>query len=226
MLPPPQLILSLLIGSVVLAGCATKETKPAEPPPQPVAAPQPAPAPALPECKEAPAKSKTAAKGKTKSTTKEPDCVPRAADKPATAAPVAPAAAAPAPAANTGGYDLSRNKPVTDSSKAVAGEGTPVKGINDWEGEISGIPAANSRFTKLKIGMSTREVKSILGDPTDWGQYSTGKMWIPFYLGSDRIRMEHVYKNEGRLIFAQESLGATGAFLVWIIHNPNERGYR
>lgn len=226
MLPPPQLILSLLIGSVVLAGCATKETKPAEPPPQPVAAPQPAPAPALPECKEAPAKSKTAAKGKTKSTTKEPDCVPRAADKPATAAPVAPAAAAPAPATNTGGYDLSRNKPVTDSSKAVAGEGTPVKGINDWEGEISGIPAANSRFTKLKIGMSQNEVKDLIGNPTDEGVYITGKAFIPFYFGSDKARWEMAYKGQGRLIFSNQAGFSSGYFLTWIIHNANDRGYR
>lgn len=219
------MILSLLIGSVVLAGCATKETKPAEPPPQPVAAPQPAPAPALPECKEAPAKSKTAAKGKTKSTTREPECLPRAADKPATVAPVAPAAAAPAPA-NTGGYDLSRNKPVTDSSKAVAGEGTPVKGINDWEGEISGIPAANSRFTKLRIGMSEKEVKDLVGNPTDEGQYVTGKAFIPFYFGADRIRWEMAYKGEGRLVFAQQSAGASAVYLIWIIHNANDRGYR
>lgn len=217
-----HLIFSLSIGSVVLAGCVTKETKPAEPPPQPIAAPQPAPAPALPECKDVPGKSKTAAKNKTKSTTKEPECLPKSTDK---AAPLTPAAVAPAPA-NAGGYDLSRNKPVTDSNKVVAGEGTQVKGINDWEGEISGIPAANSRFTKLRIGMSEKEVKDLIGNPTDEGQYITGKAFIPFYFGSDRIRWEMAYKGQGRLVFAQESAGASAVYLIWIIHNANDRGYR
>jgi hypothetical protein len=208
----------------LLAGCATKETKPAEPPPQPVAAPQPAPAPALPECKDVPAKSKTA-KNKTKSTIKEPECLPRATEKPATAAPVAPAAVAPAPA-NAGGYDLSRNKPVTDSSKVVAGEGTQVKGINDWEGEISGIPAANSRFTKLRIGMSQKEVKDLIGYPTDEGVYATGKAFIPFYFGSDKVRWEMAYKGQGRLIFSMQAGFGSSYFLTWIIHNDNDRGYR
>jgi hypothetical protein len=219
---PPKFVLALLIGSVALAGCATKETKPAEPQPQPIAAAEPAPAPALPECKDVPAKSKTAAKSKTKSTAKEPECLPRAADKPA---PAAPAAVAPVPA-NKGGYDLSRNKPVTDSSKAVAGEGTPVKGINDWEGEISGIPAADSRLTKLRIGMSEKEVKDLIGNPTDEGQYVTGKAFIPFYFGSDRIRWEMAYKGQGRLVFAQQSAGSSAVYLIWIIHNASDRGYR
>jgi len=139
--------------------------------------------------------------------------------------PTGPAAVAPAPA-NAGGYDLSRNKPVTDSSKVVAGEGTQVKGMNDWEGEISGIPAANSRFTKLRIGMSEKEVKDLIGNPTDEGQYITGKMFIPFYFGSDRIRWEMAYKGEGRLVFSQQSAGSSAVYLIWIIHNANDRGYR
>ena len=149
-LVPSQLILPLLLGSLALAGCGSKESKPAEPPPpQAVLAPQPAAAPALPECQDEPGKSKSASKGKTKSKTKEPECVPKGTEKTAAAA---PAAVAPVPAIS-GGYDVSKNKPVTDSTKVVAGEGTQVKGINDWQGEISGIPAANSRFTKLKASV-------------------------------------------------------------------------
>lgn len=222
-LVPSQLILPLLLSSFVLAGCGSKETKPTEtPPPQAVLAPQPAAAPTLPECQDEPGKSKSASKGKTKSKTKEPECVPKGTEKTAAAA---PAAVAPAPA-SAGGYDLSKNKPVTDSAKAVAGEGTQVKGINDWQGEISGIPAANSRFTKLKIGMSEKEVTDLLGKATDEGGYVTGKAFIPFYFGSDRLRYEMVYKGEGRLILAQGSMGGSQAFLIWIIHNANDRGYR
>ena len=222
-LVPSQLILTLLLGSLALAGCGSKESKPADPPPpQAVVAPPPATAPALPECMDEPGKSKNASKNKTKSKGKEPECVPKGTEKTAAAT---PAAVAPAPA-SAGGYDLSKNKPVTDSTKAVAGEGTQVKGINDWQGEISGIPAANSRFTKLKIGMAEKEVKDLLGKPTDEGQYVTGKAFIPFYFGSDRIRWEMAYRGEGRLIFAQQGLGSSAVNLIWIIHNANDRGYR
>jgi hypothetical protein len=223
LVPSPQSILPLLLGSVIVAGCSSKETKPTDtPPPQAVVAPQPVAAPTLPECQDEPGKAKTASKSKTKSKAKEPECVPKGTEKTAAAA---PAAVAPAPT-SAGGYDLSKNKPVTDSTKVVAGEGTQVKGINDWQGEISGIPAANSRFTKLRIGMSSKEVTDLIGMPTDHGQYITGKMFIPFYFGSDRIRQEYVYKGEGRLILAQQSAGDTSAVLVWIIHNASERGYR
>jgi len=227
---PSQLILPLLLGSIVLAGCVSRETKPADPPPpQAVVAPQPAPAPALPECKDEPGKTKAASKSKSKSKSKkkskttEPECMPKGTDKTVAAA---PAAVAQAPA-SAGGYDLSKNKPVTDSTKVVAGEGTKVKGINDWEGEISGIPAANSRFTQLKIGMSLNQATDIVGvRPTDEGLYMTGKAFIPFYFGSDKHRWEAVFKGQGRLIFAGQSGFGSGQYLIWIIHNANESGYR
>ena len=102
-----------------------------------------------------------------------------------------------------------------------------MKGLNNWEGEITGKPAANSKFNKLQIGMSMKQVVDLAGEPTDRGAYVTGKAWIPFYFGSDRHRFEFVYKNQGRLIFAGGSLGDyTGGNLIWIIHNPNEPGYR
>ena len=157
--------------------------------------------------------------------------------EPAPAAAVAPAAAPAAPAAKaaaaapaaTGaakpGMDAQGN--VIDSAKVEAGSGRTVKGINDYEGEITGNPAKNSKFTSLQIGMSMKQVTDIAGQPTDSGAYMTGKAWIPFYFGGDRHRMELTYKGQGRLIFAGGSLGNyTGGNLVWIIHNPNESGYR
>lgn len=116
---------------------------------------------------------------------------------------------------------------VVDSSKVEAGYGQKVKGLGDWEGEITGKPAPGSKFTKLQIGMSMRQVTDLVGRPTDEGAYMTGKAWIPFYWGSDRHRYEMVFKNQGRLIFAGGSLGDyTGGNLIWIIHNPTEGGYR
>jgi hypothetical protein len=116
---------------------------------------------------------------------------------------------------------------VIDASKVERGYGQKVKGINDYEGEITGIPAPNSKFTQLQIGMGMKQVTDIAGQPTDQGAYITGKAFIPFYFGSDRHRFELVYKGEGRLIFAGGSLGnLSGGNLIWIIHCATEPGYR
>lgn len=125
-------------------------------------------------------------------------------------APAAAPAPAPAPAA-----------------KAQTGDTQRVKGINNREGDITGKPAANSRFTKLTIGMGLRQVTDLVGQPTDQGAYITGKAFIPWYFGSDRYRHELVYKGQGRLIFAGGSAGDySSGHLIWIIHNASEGGYR
>lgn len=117
---------------------------------------------------------------------------------------------------------------VIDSSKVEAGSGQKVKGIHDVEGEITGKPAASSKFKKLQIGMSMKQVTDTIGQPSDQGDYVTGKAWIPFYFGDDAHRIETIYKGQGRLIFAGGSRFGTmsGGTLIWIIHNANEGGYR
>lgn len=113
------------------------------------------------------------------------------------------------------------------AAKAPAGDTQRVKGINNVEGEITGKPAANSRFTRLSIGMGMRQVTDLVGQPTDQGAYITGKAFIPFYFGSDRYRHEMVYKGQGRLIFAGGSAGDySSGQLISIIHNASEGGYR
>ncbi len=120
-----------------------------------------------------------------------------------------------------------QNGLVVDSSKVEAGYGKAVKGMNDWEGEITGCPASGSKFTRLQIGMSMRQATDLVGNASDEGAYVTGKAWIPFYFGSDRHRYEMIYKNQGRLIFAGGGVGDWSAgHLVWIIHNANEPAYR
>lgn len=156
----------------------------------------------------------------------------KSADTSSTAAAPAPAPAAKdaktPPPKSTAGMDATGH--VIDSSKVEAGSGKMVKGKDDWEGEITGIPAANSKFTKLQIGMGMREVMDIAGAPTDQGAYVTGKAFIPWYFGSDKHRQELVYKGQGRLIFASGGGwgwgGGSGGNLIWIIHNSNEPGYR
>lgn len=116
---------------------------------------------------------------------------------------------------------------VIDSSEVEGGHGRPVKGLGDWEGEITGKPAPGTKFTRLKIGMPMKQVTDLIGQPSDQGAYMTGKAWIPFYFGSDRHRYELVYKKQGRLIFAGGSVGDyTSGHLIWIIHNRNEPAYR
>lgn len=126
----------------------------------------------------------------------------------------------------------SASSPTAVPSAAVGTEVKPgatqqVKGINGWEGGITGNPAANSKFTKLQIGMGMRQATDIAGPPTDQGAYVTGKAWIPFYFGSDRYRHELTYKGQGRLIFAGGSLGnISSGNLILIVHNSSEGGYR
>ncbi len=142
----------------------------------------------------------------------------------------APAPAAAAPAQPKVGPGMNANGEVIDSRKVEAGYGQKVKGIDDWEGEITGKPGPGSKFTQLKIGMGLRQVMDLAGAPTDQGAYMTGKAWIPWYFGSDKHRHELVYKGQGRLIFAAGAgwgWGSSGnANLIWIIHNPKEEGYR
>ncbi|MDP9896947.1 hypothetical protein J2W32_006031 [Variovorax boronicumulans] len=153
-------------------------------------------------------------------------CASRGGSGSQPAAAPAPAAAAPAaPSGPKAGMDARGN--VTDSSKVEAGSGRTVKGLNGYEGEITGNPARNSKFTRLQIGMSAKQVTDLAGPPTDQGAYVTGKAFIPFYFGSDRHRFEMTYKGQGRLIFAGGGMGEyTGGNLIWIIHNANESGYR
>jgi hypothetical protein len=223
---PKTALAALLACGLVMSGCKSNETKPAEstqssqttqkaetPPPQAASAPAAA---QKPICKEEPKTTGKKTKDKTAKTSQPADCVP------ASQAP-APEPVAQAPSAS-GSYNLSKNKPVTDSSKVQSGEGTMVKGINDWEGEITGLPAAGSKFARLKIGMSRDEVFSLIGHPTYQGAYATGKAWIPYYHGSDRVRWEAVYNGQGRLIFSQQGgWGGSSQFhLTWIIHSANE----
>ena len=134
------------------------------------------------------------------------------------------AAAAPAGPKIGPGMDASGN--VTDPKKVEAGYGQKVKGLEDWDGEITGRPAPGSKFGQLKIGMPMRQVTDLIGQPTDQGAYMTGKAWIPFNFGSDRHRIELVYKGQGRLIFAGPAGFSYGSGnLIWVIHSANELGY-
>ena len=154
-------------------------------------------------------------------------CVHRNQDSPAPAPAAAPAAA-PAPAPASGKFPGMNEKGEVISAKDVEqGHGRVVK-VGDLEGEITGIPAPGTKFTRLQIGMGMKEVVDLIGPPTDQGAYITGKAFIPFYFGGDRHRVEFVYKAQGRLVFAGGGGYGdySGGRLIWIIHSAREVGYR
>jgi hypothetical protein len=124
------------------------------------------------------------------------------------------------------GPGMNADGEVIDSSKVESGYGQNVT-VGDWEGELTGKPAAGSCFTKLQIGMPLKQATDICGPPTDQGAYITGKAFIPFYFGSDRFRYELAYKAQGRLIFAGGSIAdVSGGHLIWVIYSANDTGYR
>ena len=151
----------------------------------------------------------------------------KAADSSSEAKPASTAAATPAnPATSKVPPGMNNRGEVIDSKKVEAGHGQKVKGIGNWEGEITGKPAPGSKFTALQIGMGAKQATDIAGQPTDQGAYVTGKAFIPFYFGADRHRFEMTYKGMGRLIFAGSGGLDSSSNLIWIIHNANETGYR
>lgn len=217
----------VLVAAAGLSGCLSNPEKKDSAPPPAAQAPAPAPvaqAPAAP----APAKPEAPVKGKkgARNAKNVKQQEQAAAEAPAPAPAAAPA---PAPAAAPGkiGPGMNARGEVVDSSKVESGYGQKVKGIRDYDGEITGRPAPGSKFTRLQIGMPMKQVTDLIGQPSDQGAYITGKAFIPFYFGGDTHRQELVYKGQGRLIFAGGSMGDLGgANLIWIIHNANEPAYR
>lgn len=69
------------------------------------------------------------------------------------------------------------------------------------KGGIVGTPAPGSKFAKLKLGMSAREVVAKIGSPDNKWKRPTGKSHIPFYFGDDRWVQEYSYSKEGKLTF-------------------------
>ena len=83
-----------------------------------------------------------------------------------------------------------------------------------------------SKFSKVQIGWSIARVHDVIGKPTDTRTYLSGKTFIPMYFGSDRARIEDLYKGEGRIIYTGGSgLTNQGYTVFKIIYDPTESGY-
>ena len=82
-------------------------------------------------------------------------------------------------------------------------------------------PPAGSPFAKLTINGTEYDVRKALGEPDNANAYMTGKMWIPFYFGSDLARTDWMYTGQGRIVFSRNRW--TGALkIIKILYNPNE----
>jgi len=113
---------------------------------------------------------------------------------------------ASAPAAQTA--------PAKDSAKKDSAK----KDSAATEGEVIGKPAPGSKFAKLKIGMTLKQVVGLIGSPASQWQRPTGKAHIPFYFGDDRWVVEYAYSKEGQLSFN----GGGEQLLVRIEVNKNQ----
>lgn len=92
--------------------------------------------------------------------------------------------------------------------------------------QIIGTPAPSSKFSKLQLGMGTKQVTDLIGQPNDRKTYSTGKIFIPFYFGGDKMRTDYFYKGEGQLTFSSGAGFTTDNDLTVIKVDSNATGYR
>ena len=124
-----------------------------------------------------------------------------------------------------------RNETTSTASSATA-TGGDVKAVKSQDGsftgEVVGTPGRNSKFARLKIGMSMDETQTVLGRAPDrFHTYESGKRWIPFYFGNDARRMQVLYKGEGCLIFTGgNAWGGGGSDLMRIEHDASGACYQ
>ena len=90
---------------------------------------------------------------------------------------------------------------LTKSEPAAIPIKTEVK-ENDKKQKTTKIPP-NSPFSKISVGMSSKQMTDLIGQPNDIFVFTTGKSYIPFYHGKDRIRTVYYYKNQGRITVSQ-----------------------
>jgi len=114
-----------------------------------------------------------------------------------------------------------KTTPPVKTSKAKAEVHSVKSDDGTVEGEIIGTPVPISKFSKLKIGMTLEQVKSIIGKPNHTDSRVTGKQYQPFYFGGDTQRVEAFYKNEGRLTFSNIKPDSAPDTLIQIMVNPD-----
>lgn len=115
----------------------------------------------------------------------------------------------------------------TPAAPARAGKTRIVKSIDGtYDGEIVGTVPPNSRFAKLRIGMTMAEVNALIKAPDDLKRHETGKRWIPFYFGNDAQRLQVYYEGEGCLTYTGGNVfGGGGNQLIRIYPSATKACY-
>ncbi len=112
------------------------------------------------------------------------------------------------------------------SLTGCAGKSPQQSADTQKSGRIIGEIPSESKFNKISLGMSMKQVSDLIGPPTDTKSYMTGKSFIPFYFGGDSSRIETLYKEEGRITFTGGAGFGGGGYKVYqIIYDPDEDGY-
>jgi outer membrane protein assembly factor BamE (lipoprotein component of BamABCDE complex) len=84
----------------------------------------------------------------------------------------------------------------------------------------------NNPLSQVKTGMTKKQVRDLIGAPSDENSYSTGKAFIPWYYGNDTRRTAWYYKGQGVVVFADGNVfgGGAGGEVVEINADPAESG--
>jgi len=92
------------------------------------------------------------------------------------------------------------------------------------KGEIVGTPAPSSKFSRLQIGMTLKQVTLLIGPPNRSDSRITGKQYQPFYFGGDTQRTEAYYNGEGHLTFSNIQPDNSPDTLIRITVSPDMAG--
>ncbi len=87
-------------------------------------------------------------------------------------------------------------------------------------GDVENNPPADSVLIKIRKGMTSDTVISILGAPSDVNSYQTGKRWMPFYYGPDTSRTDFIYSGLGRIVFSNSRYSG-GSKVIRITYDPS-----
>jgi hypothetical protein len=117
-------------------------------------------------------------------------------------------------------------KPIHVPSAATPAARSVMSADGLTKGEIVGIPLPDSKFGRLEIGMTLKQVENLIGRPDKTDSRITGKQYQPLYYGGDTLRTEAFYKDEGQLTFSNINPDSAADTLIRIMVYPNTTGTR
>ncbi|MBA3581108.1 MAG: hypothetical protein H0W44_01505 [Gammaproteobacteria bacterium] len=94
-----------------------------------------------------------------------------------------------------------QNEASTTAAQKPAKTAKTARGTVNADGGIEGKITAGSKFSKIKINMTDKEVVALIGQPTTRRAHLTGKAFIPFHRGNDTARMIVAYQGEGTIVY-------------------------